>query len=171
MQSDSSVPEALPGTESPSDCIQSSSSDHPPGDDTPTSAIPDDMYSQSVSSMLNSVIRLNPLPSPWITISTEPIILCKMKVHTHKQAEVDLTIRINNDMKWTLFVRSHEVDSKICPMLSNLPLCVENMESILLVVQKLNDCRLCVGNQDEKFIKLHKQRAVTHHGISGQELR
>ena len=43
MQSDSSVLEALSGTESPSDCIQSFSSDHPPSDDTPTSAIPDDM--------------------------------------------------------------------------------------------------------------------------------
>ena len=87
MQSDSSVLEALPGTESPSDCIESSSGDHPPGDDTPTSAIPDDMYSQSVSSMLNSVIRLNPLPSLWIT---EPIIFCKMKVHTHKQERLIL---------------------------------------------------------------------------------
>lgn len=168
IQSDASVPEPvseLSRTESP----ESPSSDHPPSDNLPAPP-PDDCSSQSVSSVLNSVIHLNPLPSPWMTISADPIILCRMKVHPYKQVEIDLTIRINDDMKWILFVRSCQIDSRICPLLGDLPIHLENMESILLVIQKLNDCNLCVGNQEEKFIELHKQRAVTLHGISGKKL-
>ena len=93
-----------------------------------------------------------------------------MKVLPYKQVEIELTIRISDDTKWTLFVRNYEVDSRICPLLGNLPTHLENMESILLVIQKLGDCNLCVGNQDDKFIELHKQRAVTLHGISGKKL-
>ena len=168
LQSDASVSEPmleLSRTESP-DLIQPPSSDHPPSNNIPAS----DYSSQSVSSMLDSVIRLNPLPSPWMTISAEPVILCKMKVYPYKQVEIDLTIRVNDDMKWTLFVRNCQVDSRICPLLGNLPIHLENMESILLVIQILNDCNICVGNQDEKFIELYKQRAVTLHGISGKKL-
>ena len=168
MQSDTSVPEPLlelSRTESPH-LIQTPSSDHPPISASP----PDDDSLQSVSSVLETVIRLNPLPSPWMTISAEPIVLCKMKVHPYKQVEIELTIRISDDMKWTLFVRNCQVDSRICPLLGSLPIHLENMESILHVIQKLGDCNLCVGNQDEKFIELHKQRAVTLHGMSGKKL-
>ena len=167
MQSDTSLPVPileLSRPESPN-LIQTPSSDicHP-------ASPPDDDSSQSVSSVLDSVIRLNPSPSPWMTISAEPVVLCKMKVLPYKQVEIELTIRISDDTKWTLFVRNYEVDSRICPLLGNLPTHLENMESILLVIQKLGDCNLCVGNQDDKFIEMHKQRAVTLHGISGKKL-
>ena len=81
-----------------------------------------------------------------------------MKVHAHKHVEIDLTIRADANMKCTLFVRDCEIDARICPLLGDLPTCLENMESILLVVQKLSDCNLCVGSQDEKFTELCKQQ-------------
>ena len=71
-----------------------------------------------------------------MTISADPVILCEMKVYPYRQVEVDLTIRINDDMKWRLFVRSCKLNSSICPLLGNLTIHFENMESALLMIQK-----------------------------------
>ena len=127
MESDATIPEPmleLSGTA----LFESPSSEHPPSDNIPASPT-DDHPSQSVSSVLDNVFNVFHLPSPWMTISADPVVLCKMKVHPCKQVEVDLTIRINDDMKWTLFVSSCELNSSICPLLGNLPIHLENMES------------------------------------------
>ena len=103
-------------------------------------------------------------------ISAESVIICRMKVDPYEQAQIDFTIRADTNMKWTLFVRDCEFDWKLCPLLCDLPTHLTTMESIILIVQKLDSCNLCVGNQDEKFIELYRQRAVTLHGISSKQL-
>ena len=123
------------------DLIQSSTDDQPPSN-------------AHLQSVLENIISMNPLPFPWIIVSAEPVIICRTKVDPYKQAQIDFTIRADTNMKWKLFVRDCEFDWKLCPLLCDLPTYLITMESILLIVQKLDSCNLCVGNQDEKFIEL-----------------
>ena len=115
MESDATISEPmleLSGTA----LFEFPSSKHPPSDNIPASPT-DDHPSQSVSSVLDNVFNVFHIPSPWMTISADPVVPCKMKAHPCK---LNLTIRINDDMKWTLFVRSCELNQSICPLLGNI---------------------------------------------------
>lgn len=131
----------------------------------------DDNPAYSFPSMLNNILCLNPLPPPWIIVSNNPVIMCRMKVNQGRHVEVDFTIRSDDTMKWMVFLREKELNSINCPLLDGLPSHLMDIKSVLLIVNKLNESKLCVGNPDDKFIELHKQRAITLHGTSGKYIR
>ena len=109
------------------DLIQSSPDDQP-------------LSNAHLQSVLENIVSMNPLPFPWIIVSAKPVIICRTKVDPYKQAQIDFTIRADTNMKWTLFVKDCEFDWILC----DLPTHLITMESILLIVQKLDSCNLYV---------------------------
>ena len=72
-------------------------------------------------------------------------------------------------MKWMAFLREQELNLSNCPLLAGLPSYLMDIESVLVIVNKLNESKLCAGNPDDKFVELYKQRAVTLIGISSKK--
>ena len=62
-----------------------------------------------------------PLPSSWIIASTDPLTLCKMRLHQEGQANVTTTISIDGELGWTVFFSGKELTPTSCPLLAKLP--------------------------------------------------
>ena len=129
-------------------------------------------FTMDDSSVNNSIglanqLSLNPLPSPWIVFSPNPLVLCRMKVHSQMYVVVELTLRTDSSLKWTLFFREHKLSSHNCPLLNDLPLEFTNAESVHMMVQRLDSSKICAGNPEDQYIAVCQHRAVTLHGISG----
>lgn len=128
-----------------------------------------DVSLPSLHSVLHSYTSLNPLPFPWIVASDDPAIFCRIKVNLDKHVEVDFTVRVDPALKWRVFFKEQELDSRKYPLLAELPDCLGNIESVMQIINKLNGVQLCSGNPDDKYIELFKQRALTLHGTSSKE--
>jgi len=46
------------------------------------------------------------------------------------------------------------LNSTNCPLLNGLPSLLADIESVLYIVNKLNESKMCSGNSDDKFIAL-----------------
>ena len=67
------------------------------------------------------------------------------------------TVSVLQDMLWKLQYGSYAVGNDSCLVLSEISNRITGAEFLMMLLQKIDDAKLCIGNPDETFIKLaHK---------------
>ena len=111
------------------------------------------------------------LPPLWMTNSSAPLTLCKLRVGQEEQAsrpDITTIIRLSDNLEWTLFIFGKELCPQSCPLLRELPLQLTSVAAVGDMMRLLDSTKLCVGNSDEKFLELWHHRSLTLHGSSSK---
>ena len=74
------------------------------------------------------------------TTSTQPLVV------TH-------CITVRNDFSWTAFVHGHCVSDSVSPILSSIPKQL-NRDSLISLIVKLDNCNVCPGHTDNRFVDM-----------------
>lgn len=119
---------------------------------------------------LHSRLTSVPLPSSWSIASTDPLTLCKLRLRQEGQADVTTTINISAELGWTVFYSDKELTSASSPLLTELPHKLVSVTAVYSLMSLLDSARVCVGNSDDKFLKLWHHRALTLHGSQSELL-
>ena len=77
--------------------------------------------------------------------------------------KVYTTIEVRSTLEWNLFIYSYELEPKSHPELRSLPNPIRHDDDLISIIQCVNSCTLCIGNNDEML--LHWWNDIR--GISG----
>ena len=87
-----------------------------------------------------------------------------MTVCTGKPAKAFATISIGRELEWSMHHLEHTLSGLNCPMLAELPSKIENVAVVQQMINLIDNSKQCIGNADDKFIELFKERKLTLHG-------
>ena len=105
---------------------------------------------------INNELKLINLPTNWIQINEEPIVLCQV-VFMDGAAEVRITIIICTDLSWKCYYYDKEIKESSC-VITSLPSHMNNSNVILECIAKLKQTQTCIGNHDNSFISMSVER-------------
>ena len=79
------------------------------------------------------------------------------------------SLTISNDLSWTAVVHGHQVNSTKCVPLSDVPNRL-NSESLKILVEKLDSCRVCPGHPDKNFVEMVMSKKGKLTSINGKQV-
>lgn len=82
--------------------------------------------------------------------------------------DIELNLKIHSDFSWTLHSFRRPVDISNCYALQTLPPELTSMANVGSIINILEKCIVCVGNNDEKFSELTKIRKGVFKDQSGK---
>ena len=115
------------------------------------------------------ISRMDRLPDGWSSVSDEAnhvTTLFKVQcTQLHHAAEVKFSVVIGDDLTWTLYLGS----TLLLP--SQVPFVPASLVSLSLVTRLLNvldNCSVCIGNDDNKFAPLAEKHNGKFYDQSGK---
>ena len=85
----------------------------------------------------------------------------------HTSMVVLFNLTVTCDFKWNLYYLGESINISRCSLLNDSPALLNNTSSIKRVLHKIDNCRICIGNPDEKFNVLVKFREGNFKDQSG----
>ncbi len=113
---------------------------------------------------LQSRLQVTKLPPTWVDVSHEdslhPLTLCQVKP-TLPRADVTFTLSITDEFEWTLTFHDHFLDGHKCEVLGGTPQALDSVSKVCQLLWALNSSKVCMGNDDKKFLEVMDHRAKT----------
>ncbi len=118
---------------------------------------------------------MNKLISGWVNVSRQISVeglqtLALFKPVAQKPTasqEAFLSLRIADDFSWKLLLSGRHIPFTDCPLLETLPSVLCSVAKVDEVVRCLDSCKICIGNNEEDFLTLARQRKGTFKNQSG----
>lgn len=114
--------------------------------------------------------------SPWTLTASDSesalqkIVICFLD--TGREPPVlRLSITIREDFSWAFGVFGQVVDPQLCRALSNTSSFLDCTEKVLQFMSLVEQCKVCIGNNDDKFMEVAKRRDGTFKDHSGKRYR
>ena len=122
----------------------------------------------SLGMLHERVTKLRALPAGWTSsIISGQLVL--VKFWSGQVPTVLYMVTIMDDFAWTVR-RGENMVSKKGDVFTGAPCLLQSVESITDVLSRLDHCKLCIGNSDEKFSDLIAWRGGTFMDQSGMNL-
>ena len=74
---------------------------------------------------------------------------------------------VTYDFNWNLYYLGKSIGISRCSFLNDSPALLNNTSSVIRVLEKIDNCRVCTGNPDEKFDVLVNSREGNFKDQSG----
>ena len=122
---------------------------------------------ESVSQLARRISAFPSQPCSWSIASINPLVVCKLQlqsVEAVNAAAVTVSISISNELHWTVSYMTKEVDATKCPVFADFPVKLNSVALVHQIIELIDSMALCVGNPDDKFLKLwdHRTRTLFH---------
>ena len=95
------------------------------------------------------------------------LILYKVHYTPHNQSNFNLTLTIDSQCFWKMELDSTELSSAHCQLLHSVGERLDSVDAVVMLLSALNECKLCIGNDDSKFIISSDRRKGTFKDQSG----
>ena len=92
------------------------------------------------------------------------MVFCKLD----DTSDVQYSLKINPDFFWTLHSFRRPIDTSACSILQHVPSLLTTVASVKAVVNSLQRCIVCAGNEDPKFLELAIVRNGNFNDMSGK---
>lgn len=86
--------------------------------------------------------------------SSDDIVVCCLEAST----SVLFALKICQGFSWAVSLRGVPLKRDTCQFLTTLPESLTTISSVYLVIEQLKSCCVCVGNMEDKFLKLTNMR-------------
>ena len=86
---------------------------------------------------------------------------------TNMSMVVVFNLIVTCDFNWSLYYIGESIDISKCPLFNDSPAQLNNTLSIRRVLDKVDNCKVCIGNPDEKFDLLVNARQGNFKDQSG----
>ncbi len=126
---------------------------------------------ESLETLVKRLQNLPPSTYQFNIVSQSPLILCIIRTVAQEnstRADVLLTVTVQEDFSWTVFVVDAQVKPNKCPMLRDIPPKLSNVSVVQTLLETLDSLKICVGNPDKELVQLAHHRAQTLHGCSSK---
>ena len=105
---------------------------------------------------INHELKKVNLPTSWVQINEEPVVLCQLMFTSDEAAEVYITIIIYSDLSWKCCYYDKEV--KTSSFITSLPSMIKDATMIPQLITNLTQAQVCIGNHDKNFISMSAER-------------
>lgn len=103
------------------------------------------------------------LPQSWYLAASNPLTLCKVRLHPN--SAVNFTLTISEHLLWTISVFTRTIDYDAIPSAASLSLTLTNVDMVIRVLKYFDSCRLCSGNSEDKLLSVWDYKSKTSHGV------
>ena len=108
----------------------------------------------TVSVLHNRIMTLQVLSEGWTSaVVNGNLILIKVRSGTADESTVLYLVTVSVDFTWRVRRGEREVPRE-CELLIASPELLRSVEAVTQIIQILDSCKLCVGNEDECFSEL-----------------
>ena len=117
----------------------------------------------TLSSLHSRLIALKLLQNGWMdaTSDHQMVTFCRLTSHSISVVpSVDFTIKITEELTWTLFFHEQRIESGVCDMLSSVPLTLASPADVVNLSAAINRSQTCIGNPDDRFLPLLSTNTV-----------
>ena len=107
------------------------------------------------------------LPPSWIIAETamDSLVLCKLRYQPSQSvADVLFTVTINPHLWCRIMLCGNYLDPSKHEFVSSLPSRICSYIDIICILVSLDACRICIGNNKEKFLSVVRHRNSTPKG-------
>ena len=103
----------------------------------------------------------------WTVLSrVDPVQICKFDYSGHHPL-VSCVVEISAGLEWIIYLRSVRIETNNIPSLSLLPAKVCNSENVWKVLQAIDECLICPGNEYATFAPVLDRHNGVRKDISG----
>ena len=103
----------------------------------------------SLSDFYTEITEFDSFPRNWHVL---PATLDKLTIQSK-----DIALSISESFHWTLTYNGCSITRESCLVLSNFPEHINSVETLLQVLCKINNAKMCEGNPNQSFVQLaHK---------------
>lgn len=95
------------------------------------------------------------------------LVICYLEGST----SISFALKIEQDFSWAVSLRGVGLKRDTCPLLTALPESLTSVSNVCLVTARLSTCHVCVGNMEEKFLKLSNMQKGVFTDASGTCIR
>ena len=114
------------------------------------------------------ISRMDKLPNGWSSVAdaeNHVTTLYKLQcTQLHHAAEIKFSIVIGDDLTWTLHLGSTLLLPSQIPF---VPASLVSLNQVTQLLGVLDDCKVCIGNDDDKFTPLTKKHYGRFYDQSG----
>ena len=127
-------------------------------------------YSVFTAAAVNNVAQLhsrakaaNCLPQNWVyltspesTLPRPSLLLCRLKCQPPLyDPQVVYNVQIDQHLRWALTVFNKPIENGLCSLCTSM---LRNVDSMVALLQKIEEGKLCTGNSDKQFVCLAEQQ-------------
>ena len=127
-----------------------------------------DAPASSREALQRRISRMDKLPDGWSSVSDEAnhvTTLFKVQcTQQHHAAEVKFSVVIGEDLTWTLYLGSTLLSTSQVPF---FPASLVSLSQVTRLLDVLDDCSVCIGNDDKKFAPLTEKHNGKFYDQSG----
>ena len=120
----------------------------------------------TVSVLHNRITTLQVLSEGWTSaVVNGSLVLIKVHSGTADESTVLYLVSVSVDFTWRVRRGEREVPRE-CELLIGSPELLQSVEAVTQILQLLDGCKLCIGNEDECFFELIAWRGGKFMGTS-----
>lgn len=106
------------------------------------------------------------LPPGWVAISSGSIKTFSRLGNLRDVPEVSHSVTLNPDCTWRVHIYGNSLDPQRCPLLEDISSTLDS-DSLLELLQILENSKICTGHPEKEFVSLLKKRkgsTISHSG-------
>ena len=103
----------------------------------------------------------------WISVSNENGINFSKLITCELDAEIGISVQVNDNLHWKVLVRAKETEHLPGPLVM-IPSILSSLSDLRKITDILDECAICVGNADGKYSSLLASRKRCFYDISGE---
>ena len=110
---------------------------------------------------LQTRLQARALPPSWIIAETamDSLVLYKLRYQPSQPvADVLFTVTINPHLWCQIMLCGNYLDPSKHEFVSSLPSQISSYIDIIRILESLDACRICIGNNEEKFLSVVRHR-------------
>ena len=124
-------------------------------------------HPNSFLNLLNDQIKEQNL-TKWTTIAfdTSLQLFTLQKNENLCPLRIKRTVTLCADLSWHVYVCGRLLDPTVSDVFSDLPFCVNDINSLLSILQRISSAGLCTGNPDPDIIQLIEHEGGSFRGTN-----